>query len=105
MGPRAGSSSLWEVTPWFSLAATISVPFKLSTSNRHYAIDYRSSKGVVVNGNKITGEQPLADGDVIQIGGTTIVYSVEDSPDAQRVMDQLRKLGEGGEPTIIPDPR
>ncbi len=73
--------------------------------NRHYAIDYRSSKGVVVNGNKITGEHPLADGDVIQIGGTTIVYSAEDSPDAQRVMDQLRKLGEGGEPTIIPDPR
>ena len=72
--------------------------------NRHYAIDFASSKGVVVNSNKITGDQPLADGDVIQIGGTTIVYSAKDSPDAQLVMDQLRKHGEGGKPTSIPDP-
>ena len=69
--------------------------------NRHYAIDFESSNGVRVNGNKITAPQPLEDGDVIHIGGTLIVYSVQDSPDAQRVTEILRKHGEGRHTTQL----
>lgn len=68
---------------------------------RHYAIDFESSNGVSVNGNKIAPPQPLEDGDVIRISGTLIVYSVEDSPDAQRVTEILRKHGEGRHETQL----
>lgn len=59
--------------------------------DRHYAIDFESSNGVSVNGKKIAAPQPLEDGDVIRIGGTLMVYSVQDSPDAQRITEVLRR--------------
>ena len=69
--------------------------------DRHYAIDFESSNGVSVNGAKIAAPQPLEDGDVIRIGGTMMVYSVQDSPDAQRVTEILRKHGEGRHETQL----
>lgn len=64
-------------------------------SNKHYAKDFNSKNGVFVNGNKVAGEAPLADRDVITIGDTTIVYHLDDSYDAKRVHDALKRFGEG----------
>jgi len=63
--------------------------------NTHCANDFQSKNGVFVNGKKIAAETALADGDVIVIGGSTIVYSVEDVQDAQRVIDAWKRAGQG----------
>ena len=68
--------------------------------NRHYAVDFDSVNGVYVNGDRIARDALLSDGDVIQIGASTIVYSVEDAPDAKRINDLLRKHGEGSLKTM-----
>ena len=71
--------------------------------NRHYAIDFESHNGVHVGGKKIETDTLLEDGDVIEIGASKIVYSLEDVPDAQSVRDLLRKRGEGRQTTVLPD--
>jgi len=62
-----------------------------SETNGHLAIDFTSANGVYVNGKRITAETPLANGDLVQMGNTSIVYSVEDDPDAQTYTQLLRK--------------
>jgi pSer/pThr/pTyr-binding forkhead associated (FHA) protein len=52
----------------------------LEESRGHAVIDFQSSNGVYVNGNRITGETPLASGDVIRAGESSLVYSTEDNP-------------------------
>jgi len=47
----------------------------------HYAKDFESRHGVVVNGEKIAGERKLNHGDQIGIGESTIIFSTDDSPD------------------------
>lgn len=64
-------------------------------ANGHLAIDFKSANGVLVNGKSITEETPLDDGDVMRIGNTSIVYSVEDAPDAQTITQLLRKHYQG----------
>ena len=66
----------------------------------HAAIDHQSSNGVLVNGQRIAGEQPMNDGDAIHIGETEFVYSTIDSSDAQTVSAILRKRGEHMRGTI-----
>lgn len=57
---------------------------------KHVAIDAGSANGVLVNGVRMVDETPLKHGDEITIGGTTIVYSDTDYPDAQRAMIGVR---------------
>lgn len=71
--------------------------------DRYFAIDFQSKNGVLVNGQKIEGETLLNDRDVITIGQTSIVYLSDDSPDARRAFDALKRLGEGHLPTMVPD--
>ena len=69
-------------------------------SGRHHAIDHGSSNGVYVNRARITQETLLNDGDLIQIGSTSLVYTTDDSPDAQRVVEVMKKVGERWRSTI-----
>jgi len=71
-------------------------------SGRHIAGDYRSANGVLVNGKKITLEVPLADGDRISIGATTLVYLAGDHADAEAAINAARQKGEWKRPTIMP---
>ncbi len=64
-------------------------------TENHSAIDFNSANGVSVNGKRIKEPTPLNDGDVIQSGHSSIVYSVEDAPDAQTITQLLRKHSEG----------
>ncbi len=62
---------------------------------RHYAIDFGSKNGVFVNGASVAGDGvPLSDRDVIKIGGTTIVYTTDDSLDAQHVREAMKMFGQ-----------
>jgi len=71
--------------------------------DRHFAIDFQSKNGVMVNGRKIEAETLLHDRDVIAIGSTTIVYSTDDALDAQRVFEAWKKLGQGHLRTVSGD--
>ncbi len=65
---------------------------KREKSGRHLACDFQSANGVKVNGIKITGDMPLADGDEIRIGQSCVAYSSTDYPDAQAAM--LSRVGD-----------
>ena len=73
-----------------------------SDSEGHLVIDYESANGVCVNGKRIDAHTPLDDGDVIRIGNTSIVYSVQDEPDAQTITQLLRKHNQARYETELP---
>mgnify|MGYP001560345062 CR=1 FL=1 len=63
--------------------------------SRHYAIDFNSKNGVVVNGNKIDKRVALRDCDVIKIGDSSLVYTTDDSADALSAREQAKRFGQG----------
>lgn len=71
--------------------------------NRHFAIDFQSKNGVFVNGKKIDKETALLDNDVITIGGSTILYTLDDAVDTQRAVDVMKRFGQGHVRTITGD--
>ena len=68
---------------------------------RHAAMDFESANGVFVNGSKIDGEAILGNGDIIHIGGTTMVYATDDSEEALGRLDVMRRKGERRRSTIV----
>lgn len=69
--------------------------------DRHYAVDMRSANGVFVNGWRITHDTGLQDGDVIQVGQSTLCYSTTDFPDAESAWEHYKKTGEWKRSTIV----
>ena len=68
----------------------------------HAAIDFNSSNGVSVNRVKIEAETRLAPGDIIALGGTEIVYSSDDDPNAKANQEYMRrKLSQGAVTTLL----
>jgi pSer/pThr/pTyr-binding forkhead associated (FHA) protein len=67
----------------------------------YYALDMRSRHGVYINGNKISSETQLADGDSITIGSTTLWFTVQDFPDKESALSHYKKVGERSRPTYI----
>lgn len=70
---------------------------------QHFAIDFQSKNGVYVNGRKIESETPLADRDVITIGATRILYTLDDSLDTRQAHEAWKKIGEGHLKTMTLD--
>lgn len=70
-------------------------------SDRHYAADIHSRHGVFVNGNKITGETVLNDGDYITIGGTSLLFTEKDFDDHESALSHFKKVGERERPTQV----
>jgi pSer/pThr/pTyr-binding forkhead associated (FHA) protein len=70
-------------------------------ADAHSAIDFHSANGVYVNDQLISQETPLADGDLIQIGDSFIVYSRIDDPDAQTISQILRRHGQNRDRTEL----
>jgi pSer/pThr/pTyr-binding forkhead associated (FHA) protein len=75
----------------------------VEAENRHYALDFNSKNGVVINGQKIDKRTPLRDCDVIQIGDCSLVYTTDDSADAQQVRDSAKRYGQGHVRTMVED--
>ncbi len=69
--------------------------------HQHFASDFRSVNGVIVNGTKIDKEKALSDGDRIAIGETTLTYSAVDYPDATHAMAAMKKEGEWNRSTVV----
>jgi len=71
---------------------------------KHVAGDYRSSNGVYVNDRQIVLDTPLADGDRIRIGRTTLMYLDADHADAPAALAAAKKKGEWKRSTIVERP-
>ena len=67
----------------------------------YYALDMSSKHGVLINGNKISGETRLVDGDRIAIGTTTLWFTVNDFQDRESALSHYKKVGERSRPTYI----
>lgn len=70
---------------------------------RHFAIDFGSKNGVIINGKALERETALSDRDVIEIGKTSLAYLVDDSPDALRAFEVWKQLGQGHARTLSGD--
>jgi pSer/pThr/pTyr-binding forkhead associated (FHA) protein len=68
-------------------------------SDRHYVADMNSRHGVFINGNKITDETVLNDGDYITIGGTSLLFTEKDFDDHESALSHFKKVGERERPT------
>jgi pSer/pThr/pTyr-binding forkhead associated (FHA) protein len=68
-------------------------------SGRHYVADMNSRHGVFINGNKITDETLLNDGDYITIGGTSLLFTEKDFDDHESALSHFKKVGERERPT------
>lgn len=67
----------------------------------YYALDMKSSNGVFVNGRKIEAETQLADGDLMELGKSKIMFTMSDFKDRESAMNHYRKRGERGKSTLI----
>ena len=70
-------------------------------TGKYYALDMRSKHGTLVNGRRISDETALADGDVIQIGETQLMFTEEDIKDKESALGHFKKVGERMRPTRI----
>ena len=70
-------------------------------TDAYYVLDMHSRHGVYINGNKVGGQIPLADGDQITIGTTTLWFTVKDFPDRHSALSHYKKVGERSRPTYI----
>jgi pSer/pThr/pTyr-binding forkhead associated (FHA) protein len=63
-------------------------------TGKHYAYDMKSRNGVYINNQRISGETPLADGDVILVGLTSLLFLDKDFKDKDSALLHYRKVGE-----------
>jgi len=70
-------------------------------NDRHYVADMNSRHGVFINGNKITDETVLNDGDYITIGGTSLLFTEKDFDDHESALSHFKKVGERERPTQV----
>ena len=60
----------------------------------YYANDMKSRHGTYVNGNRIYDEVPLTDGDLVDIGGVTLMFASQDFEDPQGALAYYRETGQ-----------
>ena len=58
-----------------------------------YAIrELRSTNGIWVNDERVSGERVLADGDRIRVGDTNLIFFAEDDPERSDAVHEYRKF-------------
>lgn len=63
-------------------------------TDAYYALDMQSRHGVYINGNKLSEEVRLTDGDHIWIGDTMLWFTVDDFPDGESALTHYKKVGQ-----------
>jgi two-component system, cell cycle response regulator len=69
--------------------------------NQYWALDMKSRHGVFVNGNRIQQEVPLRDDDKIDVGNSTLLFTIRDFPDRQSALAYHKKVGERARGTLL----
>jgi pSer/pThr/pTyr-binding forkhead associated (FHA) protein len=70
------------------------------SDGRYYALDMKSTHGTHVNGRRIQNEFALSEGDEIQIGGVTLLFTLSDFPDQVSAMNHWKQAGQRGKTTM-----
>ena len=63
-------------------------------TQRYNVNDLKSKHGTFVNGRKINEETELREGDKIDIGKTTLLFSLKDFDDRKTAFDHSKKAGQ-----------
>ena len=71
------------------------------SGNSYHAVDDGSANGVFVNDRQIDGEAPLANGDIIRIGNSELIFSEQDFIDRDTALEHYRRRREHDRGTII----
>ncbi len=66
-----------------------------------YAADMKSRHGTFVNGNRIYDQVPLSEGDSIDIGGTTLMFTRKDFEDVEGALAHYRQCGQRVKGTLM----
>ncbi|MHC4218631.1 MAG: FHA domain-containing protein, partial [Planctomycetota bacterium] len=70
--------------------------------NEGYLVeDLESANGTLINEQPVHQDAPLADGDIIGLGRTQLMYSSVDFADRETAFQHYRRRGEGAKSTII----
>ena len=69
---------------------------------RRLLLDMNSTGGVRLNGQPIEAESELRDGDEVQIGASTLLYSEQSFPDRQSAFDHYKQRGQRARVTQEP---
>jgi pSer/pThr/pTyr-binding forkhead associated (FHA) protein len=73
---------------------------RFNANNWSYsAVDMGSKNGVLINGVKIDKETVLTDGDYINIGDTSLMFTLKDFYDRENALAHIKKVGEQNRPT------
>jgi pSer/pThr/pTyr-binding forkhead associated (FHA) protein len=73
-------------------------------SETYHAKDLKSVNGVLVNGNLITEEVELRNGDLIELGDTSLMFFTRRFLDRKSAWDFYKMAGQRGKGTLIQDP-
>ncbi|HEY8748509.1 MAG TPA: FHA domain-containing protein [Tepidisphaeraceae bacterium] len=66
----------------------------------YYATDLQSRHGTFVNGNRIYEEVPLAESDLLDIGGVTLMFTRQDFVNRESALAHFREVGERARHTV-----
>ena len=69
--------------------------------NCYDALDNGSANGVFVNGAQISDGQRLANGDIIQIGDSELIFSEQDFIDRDTALEHYRRRTEHDRRTVV----
>ena len=61
----------------------------------------KSANGTLVNDRKLADDRPLADGDILMIGESELMFSAIDFTDRDTAFEHYRQRGERSKSTII----
>lgn len=70
-------------------------------SNTFKVVDMKSANGTYLNGQRLTEEAALKEGDEVRIGDTPMVFTNESPTDKVNAMAVLKKLGERHRSTLM----
>ena len=73
------------------------------SSGKHVAEDLRSTNGTWCNGKTLTSRVALADGDILELGGTSIEYSIRTFDSNEAAIAARTASIRGGTPTLLDD--
>jgi pSer/pThr/pTyr-binding forkhead associated (FHA) protein len=70
-------------------------------TGQYHLLDMRSANGIKVNGNRISAEVTLRDGDTIEIGETKIMFYGQEFDDRETAMNRYKQQGQRGKSTLV----
>jgi pSer/pThr/pTyr-binding forkhead associated (FHA) protein len=71
------------------------------SDNSYRAYDMKSGNGLFINGRRVFDETVLVDGDELTIGGTKLLFVLEDPKDKANALTVIKKVGERKRSTLV----